>query len=69
MATGCVPADGDLVRTIPHNKTLSLAALVDGFSESLYLFPDGLYQNPDLIGGYTWGFLKEELHKTGHTVD
>uniref|UniRef100_A0A4W4F6E2 E3 ubiquitin-protein ligase CBL n=1 Tax=Electrophorus electricus TaxID=8005 RepID=A0A4W4F6E2_ELEEL len=46
-AIGYVTADGNILQTIPHNKPL-FQALIDGFREGFYLFPDGRTQNPDL---------------------
>uniref|UniRef100_A0A3B3VT59 E3 ubiquitin-protein ligase CBL n=1 Tax=Poecilia latipinna TaxID=48699 RepID=A0A3B3VT59_9TELE len=48
-AIGYVTADGNILQTIPHNKPL-FQALIDGFREGFYLFPDGRTQNPDLMG-------------------
>ncbi|XP_049582605.1 E3 ubiquitin-protein ligase CBL isoform X2 [Syngnathus scovelli] len=48
-AIGYVTADGNILQTIPHNKPL-FQALIDGFREGFYLFPDGRPQNPDLTG-------------------
>nr|XP_054294484.1 E3 ubiquitin-protein ligase CBL isoform X2 [Pongo pygmaeus] len=48
-AIGYVTADGNILQTIPHNKPL-FQALIDGFREGFYLFPDGRNQNPDLTG-------------------
>uniref|UniRef100_A0A672QLK2 E3 ubiquitin-protein ligase CBL n=1 Tax=Sinocyclocheilus grahami TaxID=75366 RepID=A0A672QLK2_SINGR len=48
-AIGYVTADGNILQTIPHNKPL-FQALIDGFREGFYLFPDGRTQNPDLTG-------------------
>ncbi|XP_048471394.1 E3 ubiquitin-protein ligase CBL isoform X2 [Rhincodon typus] len=48
-AIGYVTADGNILQTIPHNKPL-FQALIDGFREGFYLFPDGRSQNPDLNG-------------------
>nr|XP_023681956.1 E3 ubiquitin-protein ligase CBL-like isoform X1 [Paramormyrops kingsleyae] len=48
-AIGYVTADGNILQTIPHNKPL-FQALIDGFREGFYLFPDGRAQNPDLTG-------------------
>ncbi|XP_026016640.1 E3 ubiquitin-protein ligase CBL-like isoform X2 [Astatotilapia calliptera] len=48
-AIGYVTADGNILQTIPHNKPL-FQALVDGYREGFYLFPDGRAQNPDLTG-------------------
>ncbi|XP_015190122.1 PREDICTED: E3 ubiquitin-protein ligase CBL-B isoform X2 [Polistes dominula] len=48
-AIGYVTSDGDILQTIPHNKSLC-QALLDGYREGFYLFPDGRNINPDL----TW---------------
>ncbi|XP_020707299.1 E3 ubiquitin-protein ligase CBL-B isoform X3 [Athalia rosae] len=48
-AIGYVTSDGDILQTIPHNKSL-IQALLDGYREGFYLFPDGRNVNPDL----TW---------------
>ncbi|XP_044138286.1 E3 ubiquitin-protein ligase CBL [Bufo gargarizans] len=48
-AIGYVTGDGNILQTIPHNKPL-FQALIDGFREGFYLFPDGRNQNPDLTG-------------------
>ncbi|CAJ1063339.1 E3 ubiquitin-protein ligase CBL-like [Xyrichtys novacula] len=48
-AIGYVTADGNILQTIPHNKPL-FQALIDGYREGFYLFPDGRVQNPDLTG-------------------
>uniref|UniRef100_A0A8D0E8X6 E3 ubiquitin-protein ligase CBL n=1 Tax=Salvator merianae TaxID=96440 RepID=A0A8D0E8X6_SALMN len=48
-AIGYVTADGNILQTIPHNKPL-FQALIDGFREGFYLYPDGRNQNPDLTG-------------------
>uniref|UniRef100_A0A8C1G7B7 E3 ubiquitin-protein ligase CBL n=1 Tax=Cyprinus carpio TaxID=7962 RepID=A0A8C1G7B7_CYPCA len=48
-AIGYVTADGNILQTIPHNKPL-FQALIDGFREGFYLFPDGRTHNPDLTG-------------------
>nr|XP_057943943.1 E3 ubiquitin-protein ligase CBL-like [Doryrhamphus excisus] len=48
-AIGYVTADGNILQTIPHNKPL-FQALIDGYREGFYLFPDGRAQNPDLTG-------------------
>uniref|UniRef100_A0A672GUF9 E3 ubiquitin-protein ligase CBL n=1 Tax=Salarias fasciatus TaxID=181472 RepID=A0A672GUF9_SALFA len=48
-AIGYVTADGNILQTIPHNKPL-FQALIDGFREGFYLYPDGRTQNPDLTG-------------------
>ncbi|XP_071450394.1 E3 ubiquitin-protein ligase CBL [Hetaerina americana] len=46
-AIGYVTADGDILQTIPQNKSLC-QALLDGYREGFYLFPDGRNINPDL---------------------
>ncbi|XP_046640100.1 E3 ubiquitin-protein ligase CBL-B-B-like isoform X1 [Daphnia pulicaria] len=46
-AIGYVTADGTILQTIPQNKSLC-QALLDGFREGFYLFPDGRSVNPDL---------------------
>ncbi|CAH0382629.1 unnamed protein product [Bemisia tabaci] len=46
-AIGYVTADGDILQTIPQNKSLC-QALLDGYREGFYLFPDGRNVNPDL---------------------
>ncbi|XP_062262307.1 E3 ubiquitin-protein ligase CBL-B-B isoform X2 [Platichthys flesus] len=46
-AIGYVTNDGNILQTIPHNKPL-FQALIDGFREGFYLFPDGRSYNPDL---------------------
>ncbi|XP_076177402.1 E3 ubiquitin-protein ligase CBL isoform X1 [Ptiloglossa arizonensis] len=48
-AIGYVTSDGDILQTIPHNKSLC-QALLDGYREGFYLYPDGHNINPDL----TW---------------
>ncbi|KAF4519507.1 hypothetical protein B566_EDAN010692 [Ephemera danica] len=48
-AIGYVTSDGDILQTIPQNKSLC-QALLDGYREGFYLFPDGRNMNPDL----TW---------------
>ncbi|XP_058789602.1 E3 ubiquitin-protein ligase CBL isoform X3 [Phymastichus coffea] len=48
-AIGYVTSDGDILQTIPHNKSLC-QALLDGYREGFYLYPDGRNANPDL----TW---------------
>ncbi|XP_029672578.1 E3 ubiquitin-protein ligase CBL-B isoform X2 [Formica exsecta] len=48
-AIGYVTSDGDILQTIPHNKSLC-QALLDGYREGFYLYPDGRNINPDL----TW---------------
>jgi len=46
-AIGYVTADGKILQTIPQNKSLC-QALLDGYREGFYLFPDGRNVNPDL---------------------
>ncbi|XP_011617424.1 E3 ubiquitin-protein ligase CBL-B-B isoform X1 [Takifugu rubripes] len=46
-AIGYVTSDGSILQTIPHNKPL-FQALIDGYREGFYLFPDGRSYNPDL---------------------
>ncbi|XP_015833074.1 E3 ubiquitin-protein ligase CBL [Tribolium castaneum] len=46
-AIGYVTADGEILQTIPQNKSL-IQALLDGHREGFYLFPDGRSVNPDL---------------------
>ncbi|PNF41534.1 hypothetical protein B7P43_G12308 [Cryptotermes secundus] len=46
-AIGYVTADGEILQTIPQNKSLC-QALLDGYREGFYLFPDGRNVNPDL---------------------
>ncbi|XP_063233891.1 E3 ubiquitin-protein ligase CBL-B isoform X2 [Bacillus rossius redtenbacheri] len=46
-AIGYVTADGDILQTIPQNKSLC-QALLDGYREGFYLYPDGRNVNPDL---------------------
>ncbi|XP_057365218.1 E3 ubiquitin-protein ligase CBL-like [Daphnia carinata] len=46
-AIGYVTADGTILQTIPQNKSLC-QALLDGFREGFYLYPDGRSVNPDL---------------------
>uniref|UniRef100_A0A671TPD1 E3 ubiquitin-protein ligase CBL n=1 Tax=Sparus aurata TaxID=8175 RepID=A0A671TPD1_SPAAU len=48
-AIGYVTNDGNILQTIPNNKPL-FQALIDGFREGFYLFPDGRSYNPDLTG-------------------
>ncbi|KAI9516412.1 hypothetical protein NQZ68_015913 [Dissostichus eleginoides] len=48
-AIGYVTNDGNILQTIPHNKPL-FQALIDGYRECFYLFPDGRSYNPDLTG-------------------
>ncbi|XP_061573189.1 E3 ubiquitin-protein ligase CBL-C isoform X2 [Cololabis saira] len=46
-AIGHVTAEGDVVQTIPQNMVL-YQALIQGFKEGCYLYPDGHDVNPDL---------------------
>ncbi|XP_067137954.1 E3 ubiquitin-protein ligase CBL-B isoform X2 [Centruroides vittatus] len=46
-AIGYVTADGSILQTIPQNKSLC-QALLDGYREGFYLYPDGRNVNPDL---------------------
>ncbi|XP_026324435.1 E3 ubiquitin-protein ligase CBL-B [Hyposmocoma kahamanoa] len=46
-AIGYVTADGEILQTIPQNKSL-VQALLDGYREGFYLYPDGRDVNPDL---------------------
>ncbi|XP_075907121.1 E3 ubiquitin-protein ligase CBL-C isoform X2 [Nelusetta ayraudi] len=46
-AIGHVTPEGNVVQTIPQNKPLYLA-LIQGFREGCYLYPDGRDVNPDL---------------------
>jgi len=46
-AIGYVTSDGNILQTIPQNKSLC-QALLDGFREGFYLYPDGRSINPDL---------------------
>ncbi|OQR67740.1 E3 ubiquitin-protein ligase CBL-B-like [Tropilaelaps mercedesae] len=46
-AIGYVTAEGTILQTIPQNKSLC-QALLDGYREGFYLFPDGRSANPDL---------------------
>nr|XP_043890645.1 E3 ubiquitin-protein ligase CBL-C isoform X1 [Solea senegalensis] len=46
-AIGHVTTDGDIIQTIPENTPLYVA-LIEGFSEGSYLYPDGRDVNPDL---------------------
>ncbi|XP_006800598.1 E3 ubiquitin-protein ligase CBL-B-B [Neolamprologus brichardi] len=48
-AIGYVTTDGNILQTIPNNKPL-FQALIDGYKEGFYLFPDGRSYNPDLTG-------------------
>ncbi|XP_068456812.1 E3 ubiquitin-protein ligase CBL-B-B isoform X2 [Clinocottus analis] len=48
-AIGYVTNDSNILQTIPHNKPL-FQALIDGYREGFYLFPDGRSYNPDLTG-------------------
>ncbi|RWS25510.1 E3 ubiquitin ligase-like protein, partial [Leptotrombidium deliense] len=46
-AIGYVTPDGNILQTIPQNKSLC-QALLDGYREGFYLYPDGRNVNPDL---------------------
>jgi len=46
-AIGYVTTDGNILQTIPQNKSLC-QALLDGSREKFYLYPDGRNVNPDL---------------------
>ncbi|CAG9816129.1 unnamed protein product [Phaedon cochleariae] len=46
-AIGYVTPDGEILQTIPQNKSL-IQALLDGYREGFYLYPDGRTVNPDL---------------------
>ncbi|CAH2005713.1 unnamed protein product [Acanthoscelides obtectus] len=46
-AIGYVTGDGEILQTIPQNKSL-IQALLDGYREGFYLYPDGRPVNPDL---------------------
>ncbi|XP_016376475.1 E3 ubiquitin-protein ligase CBL-like isoform X1 [Sinocyclocheilus rhinocerous] len=46
-AIGHVTSDGNIVQTIPRNTPL-YQALIQGFKEGCYLYPDGRDVNPDL---------------------
>lgn len=46
-AIGHVTSDGNIVQTIPQNTPL-YQALIQGFREGCYLYPDGRDVNPDL---------------------
>ncbi|KRT83973.1 zinc finger protein, partial [Oryctes borbonicus] len=46
-AIGYVTAEGEILQTIPQNKSL-IQALLDGYREGFYLYPDGRNINPDL---------------------
>ncbi|XP_059497355.1 E3 ubiquitin-protein ligase CBL-like isoform X2 [Stegostoma tigrinum] len=48
-AIGYVTDDGSILQTIPQNKPL-FQALLEGFQEGFYLYPDGRDFNPDLSG-------------------
>ncbi|XP_067874574.1 E3 ubiquitin-protein ligase CBL-like isoform X4 [Heterodontus francisci] len=50
-AIGYVTDDGNILQTIPQNKPL-FQALIEGYRESFYLYPDGRDFNPDLTGLY-----------------
>ncbi|XP_075987548.1 E3 ubiquitin-protein ligase CBL isoform X1 [Anticarsia gemmatalis] len=46
-AIGYVTVDGEILQTIPQNKSL-VQALLDGYREGFYLYPAGTDLNPDL---------------------
>ncbi|KAJ3635920.1 hypothetical protein MTP99_008790 [Tenebrio molitor] len=46
-AIGYVTSEGEILQTIPQNKSL-IQALLDGHREGFYLYPDGRSVNPDL---------------------
>ncbi|KAK5640259.1 hypothetical protein RI129_011070 [Pyrocoelia pectoralis] len=46
-AIGYVTSEGEILQTIPQNKSL-IQALLDGYREGFYLYPDGRSVNPDL---------------------
>ncbi|GAB0095586.1 E3 ubiquitin-protein ligase CBL [Sergentomyia squamirostris] len=46
-AIGYVTSEGEILQTIPQNKSLC-QALLDGHREGFYLYPDGRLTNPDL---------------------
>ncbi|KAH9414871.1 hypothetical protein DERP_012461 [Dermatophagoides pteronyssinus] len=46
-AIGYVTPDGNILQTIPQNKSLC-QALLDGYREGFYRYPDGRNINPDL---------------------
>lgn len=46
-AIGHVTPEGDIIQTIPQNRPL-YQALIQGFKEGCYLYPDGRDTNPDL---------------------
>ncbi|PRD24242.1 UNVERIFIED_CONTAM: cblb-a [Trichonephila clavipes] len=46
-AIGYVTGEGNILQTIPQNKSLC-QALLDGYREGFYLYPDGRNVNPDL---------------------
>ncbi|XP_043936608.1 E3 ubiquitin-protein ligase CBL-like isoform X2 [Protopterus annectens] len=48
-AIGYVTQDGSILQTIPHNKPL-FQALIEGYREGFYLYPDGQNINPNLTG-------------------
>ncbi|XP_048448366.1 uncharacterized protein LOC125481190 [Rhincodon typus] len=48
-AIGYVTDDGSILQTIPQNKPL-FQALLEGYREGFYLYPDGRDVNPDLSG-------------------
>ncbi|KAI1278465.1 E3 ubiquitin-protein ligase CBL [Halotydeus destructor] len=51
-AIGYVTPDGNILQTIPQNKSLC-QALLDGYREGFYLYPDGRNVNPDLSWAVT----------------
>ena len=51
-AIGYVTHDGNILQTIPQNKSL-IQALLEGSQEGFYLFPNGEDQNPDLKSAVT----------------
>ena len=51
-AIGYVTHDGNILQTIPQNKSL-IQALLEGSQEGFYLFPDGEDHNPDLKSAVT----------------
>ncbi|XP_034409214.1 E3 ubiquitin-protein ligase CBL-C isoform X2 [Cyclopterus lumpus] len=50
-AIGHVTSEGDIIQTIPQNTPL-YQALIQGFKECCYLYPDGRDVNPDLTSLY-----------------
>ena len=51
-AIGYVTLDGNILQTIPQNKSL-IQALLEGSQEGFYLFPNGEDHNPDLKAAVT----------------